>query len=531
MFLFYIDFFCYGGGDSELNPQVMDALYEATGVPLHTAYALAQLRVWYRTNVGGLCGTSNGNTKVHQWSTIASICLHRWCNSSCENATASIPISVSEASWTGLLNYHNGQYETKIIDLLPSDCISALPNIENYNSDTLSLLQKDVRNTNSSLTLNGTYLRRWPLLQNANFFLGVGDGACANIGSKCTSMNRIACTIGTSAAARVCMYYPIQISRTTDPVQQMDNDHPKDFTEAVASMSDDGSVRKLKIPRGLFCYRIDQYHVLIGGALTDGGNIMEWINNHLLVQRNKETTSTTDAATPSEFESAMQNAEQLLMSDYNEYNTHSETTPSLMVIPFFSGERNTGYRSNATGVMIGLTLQTRSHHIVKACLEGITLRLHAIIQLICATVTPLLQQQLKIKHSHRNISNNDSDELSMMILSSGKALEKNQLWRTMIADCTGLPVYMEEQTYEGTSRGVAILMHHALFQPSEEVGPSNGSFQVEDIHTEREIPFSDTTKSVVMVQLPNPTVTGYWMALFERQEALIGALSSTSHWL
>jgi gluconokinase len=434
-----------------------------------------------------------------------------------------------------LLNYHTGQYDTQMMDLLPSTCIAALPIIANDNNNNLSSLNKDVSATTSSLTLNEIYLRRWPLLRNARFFLGVGDGACANIGSKCTSMNRIACTIGTSAAARVCLYYPVPLSQTTFLVRPPDDDNPNDRNEEIASTSDDSSSRKLRIAKGLFCYRIDRYHVLIGGALTDGGNVIEWIDKHLLVQRNEESLSTNDIATSStsKLESAMHGAAQLLNDEYNAYClTKKLPTPSLMVIPFFSGERNTGYRSNATGVMIGLTLQTRSHHIVKACLEGITLRLHAIIQLICATVTPLLEQQTdNYYNSHDKIndsSNNDSNELLMMILCSGKALEKNQLWRTMIADCSGLPVYMEEQTYEGTSRGAAILMQHALFQPTEEISPLSGSLAVEVI----DFPSSsdDSTTNSVMVQTPNLSVKGYWKSLLVKQEAIIEALSTTSYW-
>ena len=388
--------------------------------------------------------------------------------------------------------------------------------------------------------MNDEYVGRWPLLQRAKLFLGVGDGACANIGSKCTSLNRIACTIGTSAAARVCMYYPIRL-----PADQHEGQSPID---GVTNGSD---VMQLRIPSGLFCYRIDRYHVLVGGALTDGGNVMEWISNHLLVPRSDAAATSTATATSSnsELELTIRDAEHLLSDDYNEYLQHSKeiapkvplpATPSLMVIPFFSGERNTGYRSSATGAMIGLTLQTKSHHIVKACLEGITLRLNAIVQLICATVASLQQQQHRtdqIRNNNKDSTSNNSDEQSMMILCSGKALEKNRLWRTMIADCTGLPVLMEEQTNEGTSRGAAILMNHALFQP-----PPNrenhcpGGFVEEDLCWDMHSPLKSnhTTTTInnnnIMVHLPNRTVQGYWVALSEQQEAMIDALSSTRHW-
>jgi gluconokinase len=512
-----------------LSPDVIHSLQQATGVPIHTAYALAQLRVWYRTH-GTSSDSDSTGLQVHQWQTIASICIRRWTtdtisSSSSSSSSVGMPISSSEASWTGLCNYHTGQYDTEVLRLLPHDCVAALPRIVNYDAYTNE-------NTTATATCVHPYYTRWPLLQGARFFLGIGDGACANIGSKCTTLNRIACTIGTSAAARVCVYYPIQSEFNTSlccenltDVMLDKNDHNDDSTNTRI---------RLSIPPGLFCYRIDMYHVLIGGALTDGGNIMEWIQKHLLVTNN--TCGSTLSATMSEFQSAIENAEIVLRDEYNSYldlpNNAAMTTTPLMVIPFFSGERNTGYRSNATGAMIGLTLQTRSHHIIKACLEGITMRLYAIIRQICCTVRALLEQQ----HSDRitNGKDNDSNEIAMMILCSGKALEMNSLWRTMIADCTGLPICMEGQTYEGTSRGVAILIHHAILQKGEDPSSQRRTnFVVEDIidntGNDRLSSSSSNTGTTITIQ-PNLNVKGYWMALSEKQESLINALSTTMQW-
>jgi len=85
-----------------------------------------------------------------------------------------------------------------------------------------------------------------PALKNATLLLGLGDGACANIGSKCSVAGRIACTVGTSAAVHVCL--------------------PLKYPDA-----------SIHVEKGLFCYRIDRVHVLVGGALTDGGSVFEWI--------------------------------------------------------------------------------------------------------------------------------------------------------------------------------------------------------------------------------------------------------------
>jgi hypothetical protein len=108
----------------------------------------------------------------------------------------------------------------------------------------------------SSCNKNGEanpYWERWPELratsthydneqmQQCRMFLGIGDGAAANCGSKCDAYSssdgtRIAVTVGTSAAARVCLPLPIETSPSN----------------------------KIVIPFGLFCYRIDKSQVLVG---------------------------------------------------------------------------------------------------------------------------------------------------------------------------------------------------------------------------------------------------------------------------
>ena len=70
----------------------------------------------------------------------------------------------------------------------------------------------------------------------------LGDGACSNIGAGCTTRNRAALMVGTSAAARV-------------------------IYDAAAVT-----------PRaGLFLYRLDRNRVCEGGALSDGGNLHAWL--------------------------------------------------------------------------------------------------------------------------------------------------------------------------------------------------------------------------------------------------------------
>ena len=77
--------------------------------------------------------------------------------------------------------------------LLPKECNEALPNIEN-STDSFSMNEYSIYTSNP---MKNPYWERWPDLRNCKFVLGVGDGACANIGSKCSFPKRIAVTIGT----------------------------------------------------------------------------------------------------------------------------------------------------------------------------------------------------------------------------------------------------------------------------------------------------------------------------------------------
>ena len=40
-----------------------------------------------------------------------------------------------------------------------------------------------------------------------------------------------------------------------------------------------------KIPSGLWCYRIDRKRVIMGGALSDGGGLYQWLKENLRLTR------------------------------------------------------------------------------------------------------------------------------------------------------------------------------------------------------------------------------------------------------
>ena len=387
----------------ELGPDRLDKLYQATGAPLHSAYALPQILALYNRENSPLNLHPN-----HRWQSIAGYCLSRWTNQ------VHLPMTYSEASWTGLLNIRDCAYEESALELLPSTCRASLPELTDFTDYIPGIPQFLDQNE----THINPYWIKFPELRNAKFFLGIGDGACANVGSKCTTSSRIAVTIGTSAAVRMCLPHP---GGPDSP--------PLPF-----------SVPKNK---GLFCYRIDRNHVLVGGALTDGGSVVEWTRRFLNLE-------TDESAFAHCLEETRKLVEAECQTGSREPNSHRE----LIMAPFLSGERSTGFRDGAAGAIFGLTRDTTPAHFLKSCLEGVSLRLKAIVDLM-----PLE-------------SANGDNELPVMV-ASGKALEVNHLWRQMIADSCGLRVVLDADTAEGTSRGVARLVAMSLVAENENAEKSD----------------------------------------------------------
>jgi len=398
----------------ELGPDALDKLYQATGAPLHSAYALPQLRVLYNEGKSRLEGHKN-----HRWQSITGYCLSRWTN------RKHLPITFSEASWTGLLNVRDCVFEESAIRWLPPDCRAALPELADFTDCVLGIPQ--FLNTNK--TSRNPYWKKFPELRETKFFLGIGDGACANVGSKCTTSSRIAVTVGTSAAVRMCLRHQ------------------------ASSLS---SKLPFRIPecRGLFCYRIDRNHVLVGGALTDGGSIVEWASRFLNLEKDE-----------SAFQRCLTETRELVEAEYKEEQTNRHR--NLIMAPFLSGERSTGFRDGAAGAIFGLTRDTTSAHFFKSCLEGVSLRLKAVIDLLLVVVDcKKIEDRDSVEDKNADNIENTNTPLPVMV-ASGKAMEVNHLWRQMIADSSGLRVVLDEDTAEGTSRGVARLVAISLLAEKE----------------------------------------------------------------
>ena len=100
------------------------------------------------------------------------------------------------------------------------------------------------------------------------------------------------------------------------------------------------------------------------------------------------------------------------------------------------------------------------------------------------------------------------------IVASGSALNKNALWRQMLADCSGLQVQLDTTIQESTSMGVATMIAVALAMER-------------DMATESTAYLTHEQNSQSIYSSPRQPITQtYWMMALEDQESLIDVVSS-----
>ena len=227
--------------------------------------------------------------------------------------------------------------------------------------------------TRPSLRLSDTFAFRWPALAEARLVTVVGDGAANNIGAGCSTKERIALMVGTSGAMRVVF----------------EGEPPDEIAPA------------------LWSYRVCQRRVVIGGALSDGGGLLKWVRQSMNIDNN----------------SAMLQKEIVAL----EPDSHG-----LTILPFWSGERSTGWSADARGGIFGLRQQTTAVEIVRAVLESIAYRF-ALISSALDRIAP-----------------------NATIFASGNALRSSPAWLQIIADVLGRPL-MFGGTPEASIRGAALL--------------------------------------------------------------------------
>src|SRR5262249_58182238 len=119
---------------------------------------------------------------------------------------------------------------------------------------------------------------------------------------------------------------------------------------------------RVEIRWGLWCYRADRRGVVLGGALNDGGNLVDWCRRSLQLGPPEEVERELAAMEP---------------------DAHG-----LTLLPFLAGERSPGWVAHARGAIAGLRLDTRPPQVLRAAMEAVALRFELIRGLIGASFPP-----------------------------------------------------------------------------------------------------------------------------------------------
>lgn len=223
--------------------------------------------------------------------------------------------------------------------------------------------------------------------EGVEFFPGIGDGAASNLGSGATRAGRGAINFGTSAALRVM----------------------REGAEARA-------------PYGLFAYRVDAARYLVGGAVSNAGNLHAWCGREL----------------------------RLPEGDALEAAMLSRVLPAhgLTVLPFWNAERAPRWNEDDAGSIVGIRHATTALDLTQAIQEATFYRLATIAEEMANlpnfdAIGPLRWQSGGVRWI-----------VSGGILNSAAALRR-------LANVLGEPVYASSEA-EASLRGAAVFVLEKL---------------------------------------------------------------------
>lgn len=280
--------------------------------------------------------------------------------------TGRLSVSVSMASGTGLLDQATQDWDRELLALC-GITVDGLPPISDAPAHGLT----------------SPFAERWPELARAPWYPGWGDGACSNLGSDCADPSRLALNVGTSSALRM-----------------------------VAGQAFGAAA----IPAGLWRYRVDAARSIVGGATSEGGNVVSWCRRLLALPAGDDELERALEAVPPDGH-------------------------GLTALPFLAGERSPGWRADARGALAGISLGTEGIAVLRAFMEAVAYRLGMVYD----RLAPLAAD------GHR-------------VIASGGALHRSRVWASIVADVLGVPLTLCSDP-EASIRGAALLALEALGAP------------------------------------------------------------------
>ena len=155
------------------------------------------------------------------------------------------------------------------------------------------------------------------------FCIGSSDGCLANVGSDALRLGTAAVTIGTSGAVRIASPQPI-----------------------------------VAFPEMIFNYRLDSETFICGGAVNNGGNVVQWLLQAFL-----------KGASDNNYTALFQLAASV-----------PPASDGLLCLPFLAGERTPLWDENACSAFVGLRSKHGTAHFLRAALEGVCFALYGVLK-------------------------------------------------------------------------------------------------------------------------------------------------------
>jgi gluconokinase len=263
--------------------------------------------------------------------------------------------STSMVSATGIWDQRQNDYCVELLEMIgiKREQLAAI--------ETLDVPRKSLR---------PEFAARWPLFQDIPWYPAYGDGACNSIGSGCCNPDRFALMVGTSGAMRVVI--------------------KQDY---------------VTIPAGIWCYRVNRQRFILGGAISNGGEVFRWATRTLLLPEDAE----------------------------EKIATRLPGSHGLTMLPYFAGERSPYWRPELRATVNGMSLATEPLDILQACLESVALRFKQIYLLL-----------------------NRPFAVPAQVIASGGALLKSRVWLQMMAHALAHPI-IECLIPEASSRGAVMI--------------------------------------------------------------------------
>ncbi len=275
-------------------------IHRRTGTPIHPMSPLAKL-LWFKEE------DPDTFEAASRWVSVKEYVFCR--------LFGEYVVDHSIASATGLFNLRSLDWDDGALGML------GLPREK---------LSRPVSTTHVMEGMAGKHAERTGLDPDTPFIIGANDGVLANIGVGAVDSGIVACSIGTSGAARVVVDEP----RVDDDLR-------------------------------LFCYALEEGRWVVGGPINNGGVALQWALDRL-------------------FPGIREEAEENGRDPHEWAGELAEKVPAgsegVIFLPYLTGERAPYWNPDLRAVFFGLTLRHGREHLVRAVLEGVIYQMHAVVR-------------------------------------------------------------------------------------------------------------------------------------------------------